>query len=168
MAEQSLSSQAAWEALTASTPPTTNTSTAATATHNLNDSANSSLSCGSPPPPSTPTKSSPPELTAQAHTPQGPPTVPHSSAASFGEELPTYMVNQGWRKFWSKREHRPYYWNKATGESLWDIPGNQGKEFDPLTDPLGICHQGTSNGKFDRLIFIQIIKANIYRCTRNS
>uniref|UniRef100_T1GRR0 PCIF1 WW domain-containing protein n=1 Tax=Megaselia scalaris TaxID=36166 RepID=T1GRR0_MEGSC len=129
MAEQSLSSQAAWEALTASTPPTTNTSTAATATHNLNDSANSSLSCGSPPPPSTPTKSSPPELTAQAHTPQGPPTVPHSSAASFGEELPTYMVNQGWRK----RIFMGYSWESRKG-------------IDPLTDPLGICHQGTSNG----------------------
>lgn len=152
MAEQSLASQAAWEALTASTPPaptiTSNSNTSITSQTTNNDSTTtSSLSCGSPPPPSTPTKSSPPEITAQAHTPQGPPTVSHTSSVGFGEELPTHMVNQGWRKFWSKRENRPYYWNKATGESLWDIPGNQGKEFDPLTDPLGICHPGTSNGE---------------------
>lgn len=46
------------------------------------------------------------------------------------------MINQGWRKFWSKRENRPYYWNKSSGESLWDMPG---QSFDPLRDPLGIC-----------------------------
>lgn len=165
MAEQSLSSQAAWDALTASTPPapvvtsnaTVGAAVTATATSQVNSSSNndlvaasSSLNCGSPPPPSTPTKSSPQETAA--HTPQGPPSsVSHTASVGFGEELPTHMVNLGWRKFWSKRENRPYYWNKATGESLWDIPGNQGKEFDPLTDPLGICHPGASNGE---LLFV--------------
>jgi phosphorylated CTD-interacting factor 1 len=46
-------------------------------------------------------------------------------------------VRQGWKKFWSKRENRPYYWNKITNESLWETPVLN--KFDPLTDPLGIC-----------------------------
>ncbi|XP_004522035.1 phosphorylated CTD-interacting factor 1 [Ceratitis capitata] len=90
--------------------------------------------------PSTPTKSGAPPLDAvMAHTPtQGAPAM-HS--AGYGEELTAELVNQGWRKFWSKRENRPYYWNKITGESLWEMPG--ARPFDPLTDPLGICHSGT-------------------------
>lgn len=51
-------------------------------------------------------------------------------------DLPPDLLAQGWRKFWSKREGRPYYFNKVTNESLWDPPhlvaNNQ------LTDPLGI------------------------------
>lgn len=96
-------------------------------------------SCSSP---STPTKTGAPPLDAiMAHTPQGPPTVSSmhgsgaGSASSYGEELTAELVNQGWRKFWSKRENRPYYWNKITGESLWEMPGL--RPFDPLTDPLG-------------------------------
>lgn len=88
--------------------------------------------------PTTPIKSAAsPEFPASA-----PP--PGTSAANFNEELPAELVNQGWRKFWSKRENRAYFWNKVTGESLWEMPGN-----DPLTDPLGICHGGpnqTQNG----------------------
>ncbi len=37
-------------------------------------------------------------------------------------ELTPELVQQGWRKFWSKRENRPYFWNKITGESLWEMP----------------------------------------------
>lgn len=37
-------------------------------------------------------------------------------------ELSPELVQQGWRKFWSKRENRPYFWNKLTGESLWEMP----------------------------------------------
>lgn len=44
----------------------------------------------------------------------------------------------GWRKFWSKRENRPYFWNKLSGESLWEMPVAK-PQFDPITDPLGIC-----------------------------
>ncbi|XP_036326773.1 mRNA (2'-O-methyladenosine-N(6)-)-methyltransferase [Rhagoletis pomonella] len=93
-------------------------------------------SCASP---STPTKTNAPPLDGMmAHTPtQGPPAM-HSGG--YGEELTAELVNQGWRKFWSKRESRPYYWNKITGESLWEMPG--ARPFDPLTDPLGICHSG--------------------------
>ena len=91
--------------------------------------------------PSTPTKTghSPMEH-MMAHTPQGGPPPMYTAGGGYGEELTTELVNQGWRKFWSKRENRPYYWNKITGESLWEMPG--ARPFDPLTDPLGISHPG--------------------------
>lgn len=37
-------------------------------------------------------------------------------------ELSLELQQQGWKKFWSKRENRPYFWNKLTGESLWVVP----------------------------------------------
>lgn len=37
-------------------------------------------------------------------------------------ELSVELQHQGWKKFWSKRENRPYFWNKLTGESLWIMP----------------------------------------------
>lgn len=37
-------------------------------------------------------------------------------------ELSLELQQQGWKKFWSKRENRPYFWNKLTGESLWVMP----------------------------------------------
>ena len=40
-------------------------------------------------------------------------------------DLPLEIFQQGWRKCWSKRENRFYFWNKATGESLWDMPPNR-------------------------------------------
>lgn len=52
-------------------------------------------------------------------------------------DLPFELTQQGWRKFWSKRENRPYFWNKLTGESLWEMPMAK-PHFDPITDPLGI------------------------------
>ncbi|CAK9834563.1 mRNA (2'-O-methyladenosine-N(6)-)-methyltransferase [Anthophora retusa] len=58
---------------------------------------------------------------------------------TFSEpELSPELQQQGWKKFWSKRENRPYFWNKLTGESLWVIPPLK-PQFDPITDPLGIC-----------------------------
>lgn len=69
-------------------------------------------------------------------TPQGTPVNP----STFPEyDLPPELSQQGWRKFWSKRENRPYFWNKQTGESLWEMPLIK-PHFDPITDPLGICH----------------------------
>lgn len=98
---------------------------------NMSGGSSPAAGCASP---STPTKTNAPPLDGMmAHTPtQGPPAM-HS--AGYGEELTAELVNQGWRKFWSKRENRPYYWNKITGESLWEMPG--ARPFDPLTDPLG-------------------------------
>lgn len=67
-------------------------------------------------------------------TPQGAPINPNTEY-----ELPFELVQQGWKKFWSKRENRPYFWNKLTGESLWEMPMIK-PAFDPITDPLGECH----------------------------
>lgn len=68
-------------------------------------------------------------------------TTPNEPVPIFGanEDLHPDLVLQGWRKCWSKRENRHYFWNKSSGESLWEMPRN----FDPLTDPLGICSGGT-------------------------
>lgn len=68
-------------------------------------------------------------------------TTPNEPAPMFSgnEELHPDLVLQGWRKCWSKRENRHYFWNKSSGESLWEMP----RHFDPLTDPLGICSGGT-------------------------
>lgn len=37
-------------------------------------------------------------------------------------DLPEELLQIGWRKFWSRREQRPYFFNKITNESLWDMP----------------------------------------------
>lgn len=37
-------------------------------------------------------------------------------------DLPTPLLEKGWRKIWSRRENRPYYFNKFSRESLWDQP----------------------------------------------
>ena len=43
-------------------------------------------------------------------------------------DLPLELLQMGWRRFWSRRESRPYFFNKITNESLWDMPqiGNNG------------------------------------------
>ncbi|KAL0849389.1 hypothetical protein ABMA28_013690 [Loxostege sticticalis] len=73
-------------------------------------------------------------------TPQTPgapaPLAPHLAA-----DLHPDLLQQGWRKYWSKRENRPYFWNKLSGESMWELPAVK-RDFDPITDPLGICHAG--------------------------
>lgn len=69
------------------------------------------------------------------------PTTPQGAPANQNNmeyDLPFELTQQGWRKFWSKRENRPYFWNKLTGESLWEMPLLK-PHFDPITDPLGIC-----------------------------
>ena len=38
------------------------------------------------------------------------------------DDLPEELLEIGWRKFWSKRENMPYYFNKITNESLWEMP----------------------------------------------
>ncbi|KAJ8960756.1 hypothetical protein NQ318_020049 [Aromia moschata] len=68
------------------------------------------------------------------------PTTPQGAPLGQGPEyeLPFELQQQGWKRFWSKRENRPYFWNKLTGESLWEMPLVK-PHFDPITDPLGIC-----------------------------
>lgn len=41
---------------------------------------------------------------------------------SPGSDLPSELLRAGWRKFYSKREQRHYYFNKFSNESLWDQP----------------------------------------------
>ncbi|XP_064083089.1 troponin T, skeletal muscle-like [Macrobrachium nipponense] len=59
--------------------------------------------------PQTPVAGPPPQVGAQVHE----------------TDLPQDMLAAGWRKFWSKREQRIYFWNRITGESLWDMPPGQ-------------------------------------------
>lgn len=32
------------------------------------------------------------------------------------------LIQAGWAKCWSKRENRPYYFNRFTNQSLWEMP----------------------------------------------
>lgn len=32
------------------------------------------------------------------------------------------LIQAGWSKCWSKRENRPYYFNRFTNQSLWEMP----------------------------------------------
>lgn len=79
----------------------------------------------------TPTKVPEPQTPTQKFN--SPPLSALSSSTNFEEQLQPELVNQGWRKLWSKRENRPYYWNKLTGESLWEHP-----HATPIGDPLNL------------------------------
>uniref|UniRef100_A0A8C1KPA4 mRNA (2'-O-methyladenosine-N(6)-)-methyltransferase n=1 Tax=Cyprinus carpio TaxID=7962 RepID=A0A8C1KPA4_CYPCA len=57
------------------------------------------------------------------------PTGSTSQAAPFSpstskpiQELPDELIQAGWSKCWSKRENRPYYFNRFTNQSLWEMP----------------------------------------------
>lgn len=49
-------------------------------------------------------------------------------------ELSLELQQQGWKKFWSKRENRPYFWNKLTGESLWVVPSLKPQVLQNITN----------------------------------
>ena len=55
-------------------------------------------------------------------------------------DLPVELLQAGWRRFWSKREQRPYFFNKMTNESLWEMPqlgsGVRPLLFDHTTDGI--------------------------------
>jgi len=65
-------------------------------------------------------------------------------------DLPPELLQQGWRKFWSKRENRIYFWNKANGESLWEMPPLRPNQYDPVSDPLGIQSPPSHGGAMKR------------------
>uniref|UniRef100_A0A3P8PWD4 mRNA (2'-O-methyladenosine-N(6)-)-methyltransferase n=1 Tax=Astatotilapia calliptera TaxID=8154 RepID=A0A3P8PWD4_ASTCA len=65
---------------------------------------------------------------------QGPPLSP--STASKAPELPDELVQAGWSKCWSRRENRPYYFNRFTNQSLWEVPVLG--QHDVISDPLGL------------------------------
>lgn len=48
--------------------------------------------------------------------------APGSLGQDPAHDLPPELLNQGWRKFFSKRENRFYFFNKVTNESLWEMP----------------------------------------------
>ena len=50
-----------------------------------------------------------------------PPAIPPGSPDPV-HDLPQALLDVGWRKFWSKREGRPYFFNKTTNQSLWEMP----------------------------------------------
>uniref|UniRef100_A0A665X9U0 mRNA (2'-O-methyladenosine-N(6)-)-methyltransferase n=1 Tax=Echeneis naucrates TaxID=173247 RepID=A0A665X9U0_ECHNA len=65
---------------------------------------------------------------------QGPPLSP--STATKPPELPDELVQAGWAKCWSRRENRPYYFNRFTNQSLWEVPVLG--QHDVISDPLGL------------------------------
>ncbi|KAM4692293.1 LOW QUALITY PROTEIN: mRNA (2'-O-methyladenosine-N(6)-)-methyltransferase [Rhinophrynus dorsalis] len=62
-----------------------------------------------------------------SHSPR-PPRAP--------SDLPDELVQAGWEKCWSKRESRPYYFNRFTNQSLWEMPVLG--QHDVISDPLGL------------------------------
>ncbi|XP_038149112.1 mRNA (2'-O-methyladenosine-N(6)-)-methyltransferase [Cyprinodon tularosa] len=72
-----------------------------------------------------------PSASASSH---GPPLSP--STTSKSPELPDELVQAGWSKCWSKRENRPYYFNRFTNQSLWEVPVLG--QHDVISDPLGL------------------------------
>ncbi|KAI2663917.1 mRNA (2'-O-methyladenosine-N(6)-)-methyltransferase [Labeo rohita] len=71
------------------------------------------------------------------------PTGSTSQAAPFSpstskpiQELPDELIQAGWSKCWSKRENRPYYFNRFTNQSLWEMPVLG--QHDVISDPLGL------------------------------
>ncbi|KAM4588305.1 mRNA (2'-O-methyladenosine-N(6)-)-methyltransferase isoform 1-T2 [Odontesthes bonariensis] len=65
---------------------------------------------------------------------QGPPLSPSTNAKT--PELPDELVQAGWAKCWSRRENRPYYFNRFTNQSLWEVPVLG--QHDVISDPLGL------------------------------
>lgn len=45
-------------------------------------------------------------------------------------DLPPELLHAGWRCFWSRRERRPYFFNKLTNESRWEMPPISGQVSD--------------------------------------
>ncbi|XP_057702744.1 mRNA (2'-O-methyladenosine-N(6)-)-methyltransferase [Corythoichthys intestinalis] len=64
---------------------------------------------------------------------QGPPLSPATAKAP---ELPDELIQAGWSKCWSRRENRPYYFNRFTNQSLWEVPVLG--QHDVISDPLGL------------------------------
>uniref|UniRef100_A0A673XIQ7 mRNA (2'-O-methyladenosine-N(6)-)-methyltransferase n=1 Tax=Salmo trutta TaxID=8032 RepID=A0A673XIQ7_SALTR len=65
---------------------------------------------------------------------QGSPVSPSTSKPM--PELPDELVQAGWSKCWSKRENRPYWFNRFTNQSMWEMPVLG--QHDDISDPLGL------------------------------
>ena len=51
-----------------------------------------------------------------------PMSPPQQQSPDPVHDLPMELLQVGWRRFWSRREGRPYYFNKITNQSLWEMP----------------------------------------------
>nr|XP_054748424.1 mRNA (2'-O-methyladenosine-N(6)-)-methyltransferase-like [Lytechinus pictus] len=65
-----------------------------------------------------------------------PSQMPHSPDPSH--DLPMELLQKGWRRFWSKREQRWYFFNKFTNQSMWEMPPIGSPAGASKHDPLGI------------------------------
>uniref|UniRef100_A0A8C5S8B5 mRNA (2'-O-methyladenosine-N(6)-)-methyltransferase n=1 Tax=Laticauda laticaudata TaxID=8630 RepID=A0A8C5S8B5_LATLA len=78
------------------------------------------------------------EAALMSHSPgtshQNQPSSP--KPARLVQDLPDELVQAGWEKCWSKRENRPYYFNRFTNQSLWEMPLLG--QHDVISDPLGL------------------------------
>ena len=76
---------------------------------------------------------------------------PPSNPAAFETDLPPELLQQGWRKFWSRRENRPYFFNRMSGDTMWEMPPihvnnhSNNMNMNPLNDPLGINQSNNQN-----------------------
>ena len=59
-------------------------------------------------------------------TTPGPSPIPYGTAPpdypQMEVDLPPELLERGWRKYWSRRESRPYYFNVETGATVWNQP----------------------------------------------
>lgn len=82
---------------------------------------------------------------------QAPPLSPNTPTKP--PELPDELVQAGWSKCWSRRENRPYYFNRFTNQSLWEVPVLG--QHDVISDPLGLnaapAEAGDANGRKRRM-----------------
>ncbi|XP_786170.4 mRNA (2'-O-methyladenosine-N(6)-)-methyltransferase [Strongylocentrotus purpuratus] len=53
-------------------------------------------------------------------------------------DLPMELLQKGWRRFWSKREQRWYFFNKFNNQSMWEMPPIGSPAGPNRHDPLGI------------------------------
>merc|ERR1719422_1300100 len=92
---------------------------------------------GLPMAPGTP--GTPGQTPGPSPVPQTPSGAPPPGHPQFEVDLPPELLQQGWRKYWSRRENRPYFFNRATGETLWEMPEMPGAGgFERNSDPLGL------------------------------
>ena len=58
-------------------------------------------------------------------TTPGPSPIPSGTAPDYPQmevDLPPELLERGLRKYWSRRESRPYYFNVETGATVWNQP----------------------------------------------
>lgn len=61
--------------------------------------------------------------------------LPPEQSASKVYDLPAHLLTAGWRRFWSTKGEREYFYNKFTKESRWEYPEESCEHF---SDPLRI------------------------------